>query len=386
MPSDRRFLPGLLLAILLLGACGAEEGRPVAAPDAGPPAPALPRIPWDPVTVVAARAVPAPTIDGRLDEAVWQGAPPSPPFVDIRGGDAPPPRFETRVRLLWDDEALYVGAEMEEPHLQSSLTERDAHIWQEDNDFEVFLDPDHDTHDYVELEVNAFGTEWDLLLDKPYRDGGRARDDFDLVGLETAVHLDGTVNDPRDVDQGWSVELRIPHSALAEVAGVRVPPRPGDVWRVNFSRVEWPFRVEGDRYVKSAPLPPDPDAHPEDNWVFSPQGLVAMHYPERWGLLGFSADPVVSPGARVEVRDEDRARDALRRVYHVARRTMARDGTYDALARSTFLSRPPGGFSWPPEVVLRPGGYEASVALPDGRRLLLREDGWVGWAPGGEGR
>ena len=55
-----------------------------------------------------------------------------------------------------------------------TLTEHDSVIFQ-DNDFEVFIDPDGDNHNYYEIEINALNTEWDLRLPKPYRDG-RVRD------------------------------------------------------------------------------------------------------------------------------------------------------------------------------------------------------------------
>ena len=139
---------------------------------------------------------------------------------------APPPRHETHVRLLWDDQYLYVGANLVEPHLWATYTERDAVIYHE-NDFEVFLDPDGDCHDYAELEINALNTVWDLLLVKPYRDGGPALDGWDIKGLRTAVHLDGTLNDPRDTDRGWSVEIAIPWRALKECAGAGLPARRG---------------------------------------------------------------------------------------------------------------------------------------------------------------
>ena len=81
--------------------------------------------------------------------------------------------------MLWDDKYLYIGAAMVEPHVWATLTERDAVIYH-DNDFEVFIDPDGDTHLYYEIEINALGTVWDLLLVRPYRDGGPAIDAWDV--------------------------------------------------------------------------------------------------------------------------------------------------------------------------------------------------------------
>ena len=60
------------------------------------------------------------------------------------------------------------------------------------------------------------------------------------------------------------------------------PPRAGDTWRVNFSRVEWEDRIVSGRYEKVPNTP-------EDNWVWSLQGEVNMHLPKRWGYVRFAA-------------------------------------------------------------------------------------------------
>src|SRR5579872_7407974 len=86
---------------------------------------------------VAYRATGPLTIDGKLDEAAWQAAPWSEDFVDIEGDRQPKPSYRTRVKMLWDDKNLYLAAELEEPHVQASLTEHDSYIFHDDNDFEV---------------------------------------------------------------------------------------------------------------------------------------------------------------------------------------------------------------------------------------------------------
>ena len=229
-----------------------------------------PAIEWAPLQYICVRAEAPIEIDGRLDESAWAAAPWTPDFVDIEGEIRTRPRFRTRVKMLWDDEYLYIGADMVEPHLWGTLTERDSVIYY-DHDFEVFLDPDGDTRDYMELEINALGTEWDLRLVRPYRDGGPAIDEWDFVGLKSAVHLDGTLNDPSDIDRGWSMEIAIPWDSVREYAARPTPPLHGDAWRINFSRVEWRLTVVDGKYEKvvdeatGEPLP-------EDNWVWSPQG------------------------------------------------------------------------------------------------------------------
>ena len=218
-------------------------------------------------------------IDGRLDDAAWNRAAWTSDFVDIEGDRKPRPRFRTRAKMLWDDTYFYVAAEIEEPHVWATLTKHDSVIFH-DNDFEVFIDPNGDTLEYYEFEINALNTGWDLFLPKPYRFGGKARNEWEIPGLRTAVHVDGTLNDPSDQDRGWSVELAFPWKALAEFAHKPAPPRPGDEWRVNFSRVEWRHEVSAGKYRKV------PDTK-EDNWVWSPQGVVNMHIPEHWGVVRF---------------------------------------------------------------------------------------------------
>lgn len=309
---------------------------------------------------VAYRTADELVIDGRLDEAAWQAAPQTALFVDIQGGDLPTPRYETRARMLWDDEYFYVAAEMEEPHLWGTLTERDSIIFY-DNDFEVFLDPDGDTFDYYELEINALGTEWDLLLERPYRNGGPALHEYDTPGLLSGVHLNGTLNDSSDVDSGWTMEIAIPFAALRAIAGRPVPPTDGDVWWVNFSRVQWQLDAvspeDGGGYVKS--VGPEGERLPEDNWVWSPQGVIAMHEPETWGLVMFASETSDMGDGRVfEEPDDLEHREFLRSIFEAQHRFRAKFGRFSEDPRELGLT---GGaqWDWPLELHATPSGFEA---------------------------
>jgi hypothetical protein len=194
---------------------------------------------------------------------------------------------------------------MEEPHVWAKLKERDSVIFF-DNDFEIFIDPDGDTQNYYEFEMNAFNTVWDLLLIKAYRDPGpNAIDSWDIQGLLTAVHVDGTINDPTDKDNGWSVEVAIPWKVLEECAQ-GAPPKSGDVWRVNFSRVEWDTDVVDGEYIKRKA--------PEHNWVWSPQGLINMHYPEMWGYVEFNDGS--SKGVDKDFYTLEKIKWELRKIYY----------------------------------------------------------------------
>ncbi len=217
-------------------------------------------------------------IDGKLDDRAWRDALWTDWFVDIEGAKKPKPRFRTRAKLLWDEENLYVGAELEEPDIWGTLTEHDSVIFR-DNDLEVFLKPRSDNPGYFEFEINALNTSWDLFLNKRYLDKGKADNTWDIPGLRTAVAVNGTLNHPGDRDHGWSLEIAFPWAAFASRIETATP-KAGDEWRFNFSRVEWQTTVADGRYVKKRGLR-------EDNWVWSPQGAVNMHLPDRWGFLRF---------------------------------------------------------------------------------------------------
>ena len=96
--------------------------------------------------------------DGVLDEPSWKAAKTSSLFVDLVSGK--PAMHKTNVKLLWDDQYLYVGYEVEEPNVQAKFLERDAPIWQ-DNDVELFIAFDHA---YYEFEINAHGTIYEGLF------------------------------------------------------------------------------------------------------------------------------------------------------------------------------------------------------------------------------
>ena len=211
-------------------------------------------------------------IDGKLNEPDWQAAPRSEAFVDIRGVDfKPAPTKQTYMKMLWDDECLYIAGIIEEDQVTASLTERDAIIYR-DNDFEVFIDPDGDGKFYFEFECNAFGTLMDLIMDKPYNDGGNFFMPWDCKDVRLKVHVDGKINNAKRVDKGWTVEWAIPFASLA--IGFDSPTK-FNPWRINFSRVEW-LKKEG----------------PEENWVWNPTGAVNMHMPDQWGYLRFVDTPI----------------------------------------------------------------------------------------------
>jgi len=229
-------------------------------------------------------------IDGKLNEQDWGRAEWSNDFIDITGDPNLKPSLRTRIKLLWDDEYIYLAAEISEPDIWAKVQKKDEVVFR-DNDFELFLDPDGNGTNYYEIEVNALGTIWDLMLTRCYNDGGIPLSDWDLKGLKTGIQICGTLNDPSHMDSCWIVEMALPVDELMHGKKPANKPSDGVQWRVNFSRVEWNTSVSGSDYVKKTePLTGKP--MPEDNWVWSSMGEVNMHIPERWGRLEFSSENI----------------------------------------------------------------------------------------------
>jgi hypothetical protein len=265
---------------------------------------------------------------------------------------------------------------MEEPDVWSTLKERDSVIFH-DNDFEVFIDPDGDTHAYYELEVNAFATPWDLLLVKPYRDGGPAIHAWDIADLQVGVRVRGTLNKPGDRDEGWTVEIAMPWKILKEAAPGHKAPGAGDYWRLNFSRVEWQVDATAQRYAKRL-KPGTQEPLPEDNWVWSPQGAIDMHMPERWGYVQFSSKPAGSGTDSFVDDPNERVKWALRRLYYRQRRYRDANGAYvtslDALKAAEIRVE---GLEFRPAMTATAAMYEITAKGFNGATLHINQEGRV---------
>ncbi|ELP34097.1 transglutaminase domain-containing protein [Rhodopirellula baltica] len=245
------------------------------------------------------------TIDGRLDEEAWQQARKTTSFVDLVSGQ--PTRYDTRSSILWDDEFLYIGFWLEEPNVDAEYKDRDDPIYY-DNDVEVFI---AGKDAYYEFEINSYGTVYEgfFVWQEAYEKGGYASDpqlakdapnqqEFDGVGFtnhprgkriaflgydfpnfKSAVHINGTLNDDSDVDQGWTVELAFPWKEmkwLAKGDDRSLPPKVGDQWRIDLFRFN----------KTKAPEP----ATDSSGWAFGKHGVWDSHIPEIFPVITFAEE------------------------------------------------------------------------------------------------
>ena len=299
--------------------------------------------------------------------------------MDIEGDLKPKPFHNTRAKMIWDDEYFYFAAKLDEPHIWAKLKQRDTVIFY-DNDFEIFIDPDGDTHKYYEFEINAYNTQWDLLIVKPYRDDSNvALNGWDIAGLQTAIGIEGTINNPSDEDKYWIVEVAYPWKALSEMTSMDSPPNNGDQWRVNFSRVQWETEIVDGNYKKKI-NPKTGRSFPENNWVWSPQGFINMHAPETWGFVQFSKNLVGTEKADFVANESESAKWELRKVYYAQQDHKIKHNSYtesfDQLGLSDEVNLK--SYNWPPEIKTTSTQFEAKLMANDGESgLVIYQDGLI---------
>lgn len=249
-------------------------------------------------------------IDGNINKEPWKNATWSKRFGDMVTGV--PGMYNTQTALLWNGEYLYIAFNAEEPLVEAYQTEKGSIVFLE-NDLEVFIDGEDC---YYELEVNAANTiyevffiwkdaytrgskfdipQFDVHQPNAYTFGGDydrsgatfwkgthprgirwAFTGFQLPGLQTAVQVQGTLNDNRDIDKGWSLEIAIPWSSLALLANGRaLPPAHGDVWAMFLGRFQ--KLMAGGKEVTPHPA-----------MSLTSHGIYDTHFPDKWSRILFA--------------------------------------------------------------------------------------------------
>jgi hypothetical protein len=133
---------------------------------------------------------------------------------------------KTEVRMLWDDQYLYVA-------IKSVLTKRDDPTCTEDC-LEIFIKPDAENTAYCNFEINALNTVFDAL-NHTMREPGAEK--WNCEGLRSAVWIKGTINDSSDVDSYWQLEEAIPLKELPLHDGKL--PQVGDTWKFHVARYDY---------------------------------------------------------------------------------------------------------------------------------------------------
>jgi len=227
---------------------------------------------------------PAITIDGRLDDAAWQSAARVGPFVDVGSGRANPALpVQGSARLLWDDRFLYVGMDVRDAKVRGGFPKdaRDPHLWERDT-VELMIDPDGDgdNKDYYEIQVNPQNLAFDTQYDDYNSPNGNGKGPFGheewSAGLTSAVVVHGTLDDDSDVDEGYTVEMKIPWPSFTKAKAS--PPMPGASWRMNF------YAMQNNGGVAWSPI----------------LGMGNFHRASRFGVVRWAAPAALSSAAGAE--------------------------------------------------------------------------------------
>jgi Carbohydrate family 9 binding domain-like len=189
-----------------------------------------------------------PVLDGKLDDRCWQKA----AVIDRFGAywtDPSTAHTGTFAYLVWDDDALYYAGSMTDAELRSFGTKRNDHLWNGDV-FELFLKPSALKPAYFEFQANPRGLIFEMAFPKREQNSG----DFTtapLLGSKAVVALKGTLDQPGDRDEDWTVEGRIPWPAFAPSGG---KPKPGDEWLFAICRYDYGPEGTKPTLMSSAPL------------------------------------------------------------------------------------------------------------------------------------
>jgi hypothetical protein len=168
-------------------------------------------------TVRIVRATTPPVIDGKLDDAVWQTAPLIDDFHQVRPTDGGTPSERTEVRLLYDDDYLYIGARLydSEPDKITRNVMRHGNPLGQDDRLAVVIDPFNTGRNGYRFETNANGVRHDML----YKNINELQPDWTVI-WETQSFVD---------EEGWSFEMAIPFKSLPFNPNI-------DTWGFNFAR------------------------------------------------------------------------------------------------------------------------------------------------------
>ncbi|MCH4822975.1 carbohydrate binding family 9 domain-containing protein [Gramella lutea] len=159
-----------------------------------------------------------PKIDGHLNDEIWKKSKGQSGFVMVEPGDGDsiPASHDTEVRVLYDDQAIYIAARMLEEHperIMNQLTQRDN--LNQSEFFLVDLNTYDDGENQTRFIVTSTGTQADARMTGNNEDYG-----YNVV-WDSEVFQD---------ENGWYVEIKIPYSAL------RFPEKQDQIWGIQFVR------------------------------------------------------------------------------------------------------------------------------------------------------
>lgn len=203
-------------------------------------------------------------IDGYMNEFAWDAAD-SLEFYLPPGKN--PVRSKTHGYMLWDEKYLYVFLKAEDKDIIATFTERDSLTFKEDV-LEIFLKPTRDfgVPSYCNFEISPQGVVFDAVNRKGWRMNKRMA--WNCPGLRRKTVVSGTLNEPKDEDEFWSLEVAIPWKSLEVMNAER--PSSGDSWRFHLARYDYSKYLPEGKELQSTAVLSKVSFHYYQDWM----GLV----------------------------------------------------------------------------------------------------------------
>ncbi len=197
------------------------------------------------------------SVDGKLTEKAWKQAVPVTlmfPWEDQTGK-----KQRTTVKLLRDENYLYVGYECEDSDITAILENRDDPVYKDDC-VEIFINTNPKADHYFGFEMNARGVLYDYFFSYPTKHDLTPN----LEGVLLKTEINGTLNQAGDQDRNWTLEVAIPFKSLNAI------PKKGEQWNIQLNR--W----DGTEPKRQLSM-----------WSNSGMKKPNPHNPERFGKLFF---------------------------------------------------------------------------------------------------
>ncbi|MCL5674883.1 MAG: carbohydrate-binding family 9-like protein [Candidatus Omnitrophica bacterium] len=177
--------------------------------------------------------------DGFPGKSDWSRAGVIPKFWRTDKPDVPA-TTQTKVYLLYDNQYLYIKANMEDQDIIGYVKKQNGPVF-DDDVFEVFLRPSLKSLHYFEIDINPLGTVYAGFYP---RYGYWRNSTFD-AHVKVKIKINGTLNNWHDVDKGWTLEEAIPFSSLSmKMKGITIPPQKWDIWYGAFCRYDYSYYLE----------------------------------------------------------------------------------------------------------------------------------------------
>ncbi len=197
-------------------------------------------------------------IDGILDENAWAKAETISLLNNKTGKVVEQDEYKCKVKTCYDSDYLYVAFINYDRDIFTSFTKRDEHLWNDDV-AEVFIDTDDGLSTYIEIEISPTNIQFDSYITDTLNIDLIETPKYNIIGLKSAVSVDGTVNNNQDTDNSWTVEMAIPLKEIGLISK--------NEYAINFYRI-------------------DQDIAGPGSYAWSPT-FGRFHRPSRFGKIQF---------------------------------------------------------------------------------------------------